>query len=115
VDDELIVRQAATAVLESFGFVVETAENGDRALELMQRSGASLDAVVLDMSMPGRSVRDTYAGIRALRPSLPVVLTSGFTELDVIDELVKQRSTVFVQKPFSAQELIDRLYGLMTD
>jgi PAS domain S-box-containing protein len=115
VDDELIVRQAATAVLESFGFVVETAENGDRALEMMAQSGGSLDAVVLDMSMPGRSVRDTYAGIRTLRPSLPVVLTSGFTELDVIDELVRQRSTVFVQKPFSAQELIDKLYGLMSD
>jgi PAS domain S-box-containing protein len=115
VDDELIVRQAATAVLETFGFVVETAENGDRALELMQMSGASLDAVVLDMSMPGRSVRETYAGIRALRPSLPVVLTSGFTELEVIDELVRQRSTVFVQKPFSAQELVDKLYGLMTN
>jgi CheY-like chemotaxis protein len=115
VDDELIVRQAATAVLESFGFVVETAEQGDRALEMMRSGGAALDAVVLDMSMPGKSVRETYAGIRELRPSLPIVLTSGFTELDVIDELTRQRATVFVQKPFSAQELVDKLYALMTD
>jgi PAS domain S-box-containing protein len=111
VDDEPIVRQATSAVLQAYGFRVDCAENGDRAVEMV-RAAPDLDAVVLDMTMPGRAVSDTHAAIRALRPELPIVLASGFTEQDVIDELLCKSATVFVQKPFSAQELLDKLAGL---
>jgi PAS domain S-box-containing protein len=112
VDDEPIVRQATSAVLEAYGFRVATAEDGDRAVEMV-RVMPDLEAVVLDMTMPGRPVVDTHAAIRALRPELPIVLASGFTEQDVIDDLMRKRATVFVQKPFSAQELLDKLAGLL--
>jgi PAS domain S-box-containing protein len=112
VDDEAIVRQATSAVLEAHGFRVATAEDGDRAVEMV-RVTPDLEAVVLDMTMPGRPVADTHAAIRALRPELPVVLASGFTEQEVVDELLRKRATVFVQKPFSAQELLEKLAGLL--
>jgi CheY-like chemotaxis protein len=113
VDDERVVREAASAVLEAFGFHVETADSGDHAVTAMQGS-SDFDAVVLDMTMPGRSIGDTYAGIRGARAGIPIVLTSGFTEQEVIDDLLMHEGTVFMQKPFSAQDLLEKLRGLMT-
>jgi len=112
VDDERVVREAASAVLEAYGFDVETAESGDHAISAMSRA-SHIDAVVLDMTMPGRNINDTYAGIRGVRAGIPIVLTSGFTEQEVIDNLLTHDATAFMQKPFSAKDLVDKLCALM--
>jgi len=112
VDDERVVREAASAVLEAYGFSVETADSGDHAISAMERT-SNIDAVVLDMTMPGRNISDTYAGIRGVRAGIPIVLTSGFTEQEVIDDLLTHDATAFMQKPFSAKELVDKLCALM--
>jgi two-component system, cell cycle sensor histidine kinase and response regulator CckA len=112
VDDERVVREAASAVLEAYGFNVETAESGDHAISAMERA-SNIDAVVLDMTMPGRNISDTYAGIRGVRAGIPIVLTSGFPEQEVIDDLLTHDATAFMQKPFTAKDLVDKLCALM--
>lgn len=112
VDDERVVREAASAVLEAYGFDVETADSGDHAISAMERAN-DIDAVVLDMTMPGRNISDTYAGIREVRAGIPIVLTSGFTQQEIIDDLLSHEGTAFMQKPFSAKDLVDKLCALM--
>jgi CheY-like chemotaxis protein len=112
VDDERVVREAASAVLEAYGFDVETADSGDHAISAMERTH-DIDAVVLDMTMPGRNISATYAGIREMRAGIPIVLTSGFTEQEIIDDLLSHEGTAFMQKPFSAKDLVDKLCALM--
>jgi signal transduction histidine kinase/CheY-like chemotaxis protein len=112
VDDEPVVRTATAAVLQAFGFVVEAAEDGDQAIRAVQAT-PDLQAVLLDVTMPGRSVTATHTGIRELRPTLPIVLTSGFSEQDVIADLLLRGPTSFLPKPYSAQDLVDRLRSAM--
>jgi two-component system cell cycle sensor histidine kinase/response regulator CckA len=112
VDDEPIVRMATHAVLDSFDFDVTTVESGDLAVEVV-RLHETVDVVLLDVTMPGLPVAATHAAIRELRPKLPIVLTSGFSEQEVIDQLLALPATAFLPKPYSAQDLVDMLQAMV--
>jgi two-component system, cell cycle sensor histidine kinase and response regulator CckA len=111
VDDEQVVRETTTLVLQTQGFTVHTAVNGDHAIELAKTE--SCDLVILDMSMPGRSVRDTHQALRTAFPDAPILLTSGYCEPATLNALLEQPATDFIQKPFAISELIERIQGLL--
>lgn len=92
IDDEEAVSRANAAVLRAAGFKVLLASSGELALRLA--SGHTIDAVVLDYSMPGLSAQDTLAGLRRGRPGLPVVCLSGLgTTLEgATSQLIKPAS-----------------------
>jgi signal transduction histidine kinase len=92
IDDEEAVSRANAAVLRAAGFKVLLASSGELALRLA--AGHTIDAVVLDYSMPGLSAQDTLAGLRRGRPGLPVVCLSGLgTTLEgATSQLVKPAS-----------------------
>jgi hypothetical protein len=48
-----------------------------------------------------------------VRAGIPIVLTSGFTKQEIIDDLLSHEGTAFMQKPFSAKDLVDKLCALM--
>ena len=77
VDDEQVVRQLARGMLLMLGYNVLTASDGDEALQLLQRDEKTADLVLLDLIMPRKSGRETLQQIRALRPDLPVLVSSG--------------------------------------
>ena len=82
VDDEKTVRQVASDLLNRFGFEVEVAADGEEALQVVERRGAELRLVLLDMTMPRMDGEQAYGAIRRLRSDLPVVLCSGYSEAD---------------------------------
>jgi PAS domain S-box-containing protein len=111
VDDERVVRETTTMVLQTHGFAVQSAANGDHAIELAK--GGGWDLVILDMSMPGRSVHDTHQALRSLLPGAPILLTSGYCEPATLNALLEQPATDFIQKPFSISELTERIQSLL--
>jgi PAS domain S-box-containing protein len=80
VDDDDSVRAATRRILESAGFVVETAASGDEALARMAdpSTAARVDLVLLDVSMPGTSGPDTRRRLAEMVPGVPVVLLTGY-------------------------------------
>ncbi len=106
VDDDNGVRTVATLSLERAGFRVVTACDGEEGMALMQQRGADFDIVLLDMTMPRLSGADTLHLIRQLRPALPVVLTSGYTEPDVESRFTPEQIAGFLQKPFTPATLV---------
>jgi two-component system cell cycle sensor histidine kinase/response regulator CckA len=113
IDDEPVVLQAESALLAAEGYEVHTAENGETALTTLQRLG-SVDAVILDMTMPGRPVQDTYEALRTQLPDVPVLLCSGFNDPEVLERLLSCPNTLFVQKPFTTDELVRGLARLVS-
>ena len=110
VDDEEMVRGVARLSLETVGFAVLTAADGQEAVEIFAREGGTVYAVLLDMTMPRMGGEETYRELKALRPDLRVVLTSGFNEQDTFDRFPEQGGPVsFLQKPFQPQELIRKI------
>jgi len=116
VDDEAVVRSLLRRTLGADGFAVIEAASGDEALELLDAadSPAGPDAVLLDLTMPGRDGGAVLREIRARHPALPVALMSGYAAEDVVHALRGQRPDAFLEKPFrpgDARAVVRRMLG----
>jgi CheY-like chemotaxis protein len=103
VEDEPTVRRAIATVLRKYGYKVLESANPINALELCE-TDQHVDLLVTDVMMPGMSGRDLAGQVGRLRPSLPVLYTSGHTEVRAASGATK-RGTLFLQKPFTTDAL----------
>jgi two-component system, OmpR family, KDP operon response regulator KdpE len=107
VDDEPAIRRALRPPLLELGFQVAEASRGEEALLALR--GATYDAVLLDVNMPGIGGIETLRRIRAFAPRLPVLmLTVRDQEEDKVQAL-EMGADDYVTKPFSTRELIARI------
>ncbi len=109
IDDEDLVRQIATSALTRYGYKVLTAENGPRGIEVLREHAAEVSLVVLDMTMPLLSGEETFQQLRAIRPSMPIILCSGYHEVEFEQRFAGQGAAGFIQKPFTAVQLAERV------
>ena len=108
IDDEEGVRRVAGRTLERAGFRVLLAESGPRGLELFRAEGGSIDAVILDLTMPDMNGHQVLQALRILDPAVRVILSSGFSELD-LEARGEAGTDVFLQKPYLATELLAKV------
>ncbi len=104
VDDESIVLTMAETILTDFGYKVQTASSGQKALTMLGLPGAKVDLVITDLVMPGMGGRELAEKIRQQYPGLPVMLTSGY----VMPE-DKRGVADYLQKPFTSTELLRKV------
>lgn len=109
IDDEQTVRDVSRAFLEQAGFIVLTAEDGLRGLEVFREKAAEVDCIILDYTMPGMGGRETLAEIRTIRDDVPVILSSGYDEDEVVGQVGDDSVSGFIQKPYGGAALIERL------
>jgi PAS domain S-box-containing protein len=104
VDDDPMVREVVSTILENRGWQVATADDGDDALRL-QREDSGFDLVLLDLTMPGKSGAETLRELLAHDPATKVVLMSGFEARQSIEADAAQ-TCGFLQKPFTGAKLV---------
>jgi CheY-like chemotaxis protein len=109
IDDEEIVRSTAETALRRLGYNVITAPDGTRGVELLRAQDQSIRLILLDLSMPGLSGEETLREIRKLRLDVPVVLSSGYNEADVLRRFEDHQLAGFLQKPYSGRTLALRV------
>jgi len=102
VDDEIGVRETLTGILSHLGYRAAMASDGQEAIVALERLGDEIVAAILDLTMPGMSGLDTFEALRERRPSLPVILTSGFAEGD---NAKVRDAAAFLQKPYAIEDL----------
>jgi PAS domain S-box-containing protein len=112
VDDEPGVRQLTRDILETGGYRVVVAEDGRRGLEVFRQRGEEVDAVLLDMTMPVMGGVETFQALRGIRPDVRVIVSSGFTESEAIDRFGGQVPAAFLQKPYTAGDLLRAVAGV---
>jgi signal transduction histidine kinase/ActR/RegA family two-component response regulator len=108
VDDEDIVRALARRVLERFGYTVLTAVDGEDAMEQFRSRSDAIDLVISDLTMPGMTGVDCLNAMRAVRPDIAFVLSSGYSVDTAYQDLVQGplASAGFIAKPYTPQELL---------
>jgi PAS domain S-box-containing protein len=114
VDDEELILQAIGSALEALGLEVITAQDGLEALEQFKTARPRPDLVLMDLTMPRLDGREAFQAMHDLNPSIPVVLSSGFTEQDSLQTLAGEGPAGFMQKPYQIKELralLQRLLG----
>ncbi len=112
VEDEPAVRALVRRILARAGSDVLEAENGEEGLRLALEAGDVLDLVLTDVIMPGLSGPQMYARIAAVRPGLPVLYTSGYTDEELGVYGMLDPDTAFLAKPFTPHELVRRVASL---
>lgn len=78
VDDEDVVRSVSQTMLRRHGYETLSASNGEEAIEVAQQEAGRLAAILLDLTMPGKSGREVAKELKRLWPDLPIILCSGY-------------------------------------
>ena len=113
VDDEEIVRTMAGAALERLGYTVSSADSGPAAVAALAVN-PSLDLAILDFSMPGMSGQETLARLRAARPELRIIVSSGYCEAECRALFQDNGISGFLQKPYTVAALGQCVKAAMT-
>lgn len=113
VDDESIVRQVAKAALERFGYSVILCEDGSTAVNVFRSMNGDIPVVLLDMSMPVMSGEETFRHLRAIRPDVKVILSSGYNEVEAISRFTGKGLAGFIQKPYTAGRLGETIRSVL--
>ena len=105
VDDEPVVRSTVSRYAERMGLATITADGGLEAIRIFAERGDTIDLVLLDMTMPGMDGRETLAELRSIRPDIPVLLSSGYSEEEALSVFEDTQLAGFLQKPYTIDQL----------
>jgi len=106
VDDEASIRAMAAGILGHIGFQALQAGDGLQALEQLRRHGPEICLVLMDLTMPNLDGEETYRAMRAEGFATPVILSSGFNEVEAVDRFIGQGLAGFLQKPYRAGDML---------
>ncbi len=114
VEDDTAVRHMVERLLGTLGYRVLVAENGEAALALQQAEGERpIDLLLTDVIMPGMNGREVAARIKAARPSLKVIFTSGYAEEAIAQDGILDPGITFLPKPFVLGDLAAKIREIL--
>ena len=108
-EDEPGVLALARHILQLHGYKVLEANNGEKAVEIVQQYQGTIHLLVSDVVMPVLSGRQAAEQVTALRPDTKVLFLSGYTDDTVVRHGVLHAETAFLQKPFTAGALAQKV------
>ncbi|MCP9495213.1 MAG: PAS domain S-box protein [Pyrinomonadaceae bacterium MAG19_C2-C3] len=109
VEDEEIVRSLARQILEMNGYKVLEATDGVAALRLCERNEEPIHLLLTDMVMPQMSGRELSERLSKLRPDIPVLYMSGYTDDALMRHGMLDANVAFLEKPFTPESLVSKV------
>ena len=106
IDDEEPVCQGMVDILQAAGLRALHATSGAAGLHLFSEHRHELRLVLLDLAMPGMSGEEVFHQLMAADAHVPILLVSGYSEADVMERFVNEQLAGFVQKPYTAETLL---------
>jgi putative nucleotidyltransferase with HDIG domain len=103
VDDDHLVRDALRFALEDAGYDVWAVAHGADALAVLESQ--AVDIVLSDIFMPGMNGFELLKQIRQRRPDVPVILVTGFGNIEMARQALKEGATDFITKPYNVSEI----------
>lgn len=113
VDDDQHVLEVLEARLQSAGFQICKAENGQEAIRLLKDN--QVDLMISDMKMPGMSGMEVLAKARAIQPGLPIIFLTAYGTIPDAVKAVKAGAVDYLAKPFDGRELIHKLHKILEE
>lgn len=115
VDDEDIVIDVGEPILKTLGYEVLLARSGKEAIEIYTDNQDRVDMVILDMIMSDMSGGETYDRLKEISPDIKVLLSSGYSMEGQATEILNRGCSGFIQKPFSMNELSEKIGGILAE
>ncbi len=115
IEDEEQVRKMARTMLTRLGYTVLEAKDGIEAVEIFQQHKNEIRCVLSDLTMPRMNGWDTLAALRQISPDIPVILSSGYDEAQVMAGEHPELPNAFLGKPYRLQDLKDTIRHTLAD
>jgi CheY-like chemotaxis protein len=109
VDDDDMLLSVGQTMLKQLGFNALKAENGSKAIELLKEHSDEVSCILLDLSMPGMDGKETFDELRKISSDVPIILSSGYAEIDANERFPDRDRAGFIQKPYTLSNLRDKL------
>jgi two-component system, cell cycle sensor histidine kinase and response regulator CckA len=113
VEDDEAVRSVARRALSRFGYEVLSASRGGEAVDIASTFNGSIELLLTDIMMPGMNGVEVAGAVSRLRPGILVFFMSGYADQDLVRQGLLEPGTHFLQKPFTPQELADRIRTIL--
>jgi CheY-like chemotaxis protein len=104
VDDEQIIVEMGSAILQRLGYKVSAETNSQRALEVFRSGPDEFDLVITDYTMPKLTGTDLSTQMRRIRSDIPIILCTGFSE-NVTERVAADLGVELVMKPYSMKHI----------
>jgi two-component system, cell cycle sensor histidine kinase and response regulator CckA len=108
-EDDEAIRSLSRIALQSCGYLLLVAANGDEALQLAAAHAADVHLLVTDVVMPKMSGRELAERLRTTRPELRVLYVSGYTDDAIVRHGIVEEGVTFLHKPFTPTTLARRV------
>ncbi len=113
VDDEDMIWDVISDMLEELGYEVLLAGNGQEAVEIYCANPGKIDLVLMDMIMPGMNAAQAFPLLKQFDPNVKVLLSSGYVSEEDAQELLHSGAKGFLRKPYSLADLAQRIRQIL--
>jgi len=112
-EDEEMIQRSVTRILESAGHQVKVCHDGQEAHQLFAEDPTAWDLVLSDVVMPRMSGPQLLTQLERLRPEMPVLFMSGYTDHELLRQKIAERDVRLLDKPFTAEVLLEAVAGTL--
>lgn len=105
-DDEKYIRDLTKKMLSMSGYRVYLAKNGKELIKIFKDRKDEISCILLDLTMPEIDGNEALTEIRNIDRDIPIIITSGYSENDIITQFTDRKISGFLQKPFNLEDLI---------
>ena len=113
VDDEKMILDVGSLILQKLGYHVLLAESGEKAIEIVRKTQSEIHLVLLDMIMPGIGGGEVFDIIKAVKPGIKVLLSSGYSVEGQAKKILDRGCNGFIQKPFNVGQLSEKIRSVL--
>ena len=113
VDDEEVIIEVGTQLLEKIGYDVLVARCGEEAIDVYSENIDRIDMVILDLIMPDMKGGLVYDALKGINPHVKVLLSSGYSVNGQATEILNRGCNGFIQKPFNTKDISQKIRDIL--
>ncbi len=113
VEDDVMVRELHSTILEEAGYTIIEAIDGEDALAKFMKHHYKVDILVTDVIMPKIDGKRLFMEIQELRPEIKVLFISGYTKDIVIERGILDDESIFISKPVMTSDLLKKMRNIL--
>jgi two-component system, cell cycle sensor histidine kinase and response regulator CckA len=115
IDDKKGFVEVCSGMVKNLGFNMLTAMSGDATMTILKGDDKAIDLIVLDMVIPKMDGNGTFEAIQILNLDSEILIASGYTNEDAVEEMIEKGYAGFLSKPFNISTLSEKLKLVFKD